>query len=36
MREGTDPPTKLEERFILGEISEETYNRLVEKYSEEE
>jgi hypothetical protein len=26
---------KLEERFILGEISEETYNRLVDKYSEE-
>jgi hypothetical protein len=27
---------KLEERFILGEISEEAYMRLVEKYSEEE
>jgi uncharacterized membrane protein len=27
---------KLEERFILGEISEETYNKLAEKYSEEE
>jgi hypothetical protein len=27
---------KLEERFILGEISEETYNNLVEKYSEED
>jgi uncharacterized membrane protein len=27
---------KLEERFILGEISEEAYTKLVEKYSEEE
>ena len=27
---------KLEERLILGEISEESYNQLVEKYSEEE
>ena len=27
---------KLEERFILGEISEEAYNKLVEKYSKEE
>jgi uncharacterized membrane protein len=26
---------KLEERFILGEISEEAYNKLVEKYSKE-
>jgi hypothetical protein len=26
---------KLEERFILGEISEEAYNRLLEKYGEE-
>jgi hypothetical protein len=26
---------KLEERFIMGEISEETYNKLMEKYSEE-
>ena len=27
---------KLEERFILGEISEEAYNQLVEKYCKEE
>ncbi len=27
---------KLEERFILGEISEKTYNKLVDKYSDEE
>ena len=27
---------KLEERIILDEISEESYNQLVEKYSEEE
>jgi uncharacterized membrane protein len=27
---------KLEERFILGEISEDAYNKLVEKYSKEE
>ena len=26
---------KLEERFILGEISEETYKKLVDKYNEE-
>jgi uncharacterized membrane protein len=26
---------KLEERFILGEISEETYKKLVDKYDEE-
>jgi len=25
---------KLEERFILGEISEEAYNKLREKYNE--
>ena len=27
---------KLEERFVLGEISEETYNKLREKYKGDE
>ena len=32
----TELLAKLEERFIMGEISEEAYEQLVEKYSGEE
>jgi hypothetical protein len=36
MWEGMDPSAKMVERFLMGETSEETSKRLVERYSEEE